>query len=229
MRVGARARLEAGGAAALDHGAVVAGAVAGVDQRERLAGELGERDARPPGQGMVARHRHHRRLVAQRLALDARARLGAEPDREVEPAVGDLLGERAGAVLARPHPHRGTAAGELGQERLGDVVGAGREAEPQLAGLALGVAAHDLLHRGGGVDRRARGLERRRARLGQLDPRARAVEQADAELALEPRDLLAERGLRDVHARRGAAEVKLARERHECVQQPRVERHAPSL
>ena len=129
--------------------------------------------------------------------------------------------------LARTRAAAGGRANRT--RRLGDVVHAQGEAEPRLAGLALGVAA-------GAISSTAAAASTSRG-AGSTPPRppqsarlaSRAVEQADAELALEPGDLLAERGLRDVHARRGAAEVKLARERHECAQQPRVERHAPSL
>jgi hypothetical protein len=59
--------------------------------------------------------------------------------------------------------------------------------------------------------------------------RAGALEQPHADLALEPGDLLAERGLAHVQAGRRAAEVQLVGERDERAQQPRVERHARSL
>ena len=180
------------------------------------------------GQRVAGGDGHHGRLVAQPRADDALARLGAEPERQLQPAVGDLLGERAGAVLARAHAHARAPARELGEQRLGDVVGAGREPESQLAGLAPGVAEGCLGRRVGGLDGGARGREHRRPGLGQLHPRARAVEQPDAELALEPRDLLAERRLGHVQALGGAAEVQLVGERDERAQQPRVG-HARSL
>ena len=72
------------------------------------------------------------------------------------------------------------------------------------------------------------GRQHRRARLGQLDARARAVEQAHSELALEPGDLLAQSGLGDVQTLGGATEVQLVGEGDERAQQPRI-RHARSL
>ena len=60
-------------------------------------------------------------------------------------------------------------------------------------------------------------------------PVLRAVEQADADLALEPGDLLAQRRLGDVQSFGRSPEVQLLREHHERAQQPRVERHARSL
>ena len=79
MRVGPRARLEARGAAAVEDGAVVAGAVARVDLGEGLAGELGERDAVTARERVAGGDGQDHRLVAQALADDAVARLGAEP------------------------------------------------------------------------------------------------------------------------------------------------------
>ena len=111
--------------------------------------------------------------------------------------------------------------------RLGHVVRAGREAERQLARLASGVRAGGGRGGVGGADRGARRLEHGAARRRELDAMGRALEQAHGELALEPRDLLAQCGLRDVQALRRAPEVELLGEHHERPQQARV--HARSL
>ena len=178
---------------------------------------------------MVAGDSDHGLLVAQRLARDAVDRLGAEAERQLQAPVGHLLREHGGAVLARPHAHMRAAAGELRQHRLRQVVDTGREPEPQLAGLAARVAARDLLGGGRRVDCGPGRRDHRGAGLGQLDRRPRPLEQPHAELALEARDLLAERRLGDVQSRSGAAEVQFVRERHERPQEPRVGGHARSL
>ena len=51
--------------------------------------------------------------------------------------------------------------------------------------------------------------------IGQLDAVLRAIEEADAELALEPCDLLAQRRLSDVQPLSRAPEVELLCEHHE--------------
>ena len=61
-------------------------------------------------------------------------------------------------------------------------------------------------------------VEERAARGGELDAAVGAVEQHDVQLALELADLLAERGLRDAQARRGAAEMQLLRDGQEVAE-----------
>ena len=95
-------------------------------------------------------------------------------------------------------------------------VGGRHEADRQLTDLAAARAlrgAHRAL---------ASARARRRASARNAWPagvsstrRLRAVEQRDAQLLLELPDLLAERRLRDVQARRGPAEVQLLGDRHE--------------
>ena len=121
------------------------------------------------------------------------------------------------------------AAGELRQQCLRQVVRARRQPEPQLAGLAAGVAAGDLLGGGHRIDRGPRRCEHRGAGLGQLHLRPGPIEQPHAELVLEARDLLAERGLGDVQALGGAAEVQFVREGDERPEKPWVGGHARSL
>ena len=65
------------------------------------------------------------------------------------------------------------------------------------------------------------------AGLRHRDAAGRALDERHAELGLEAADLLRERRLRDVLARRGAREVALVRERDEVAQLAQI--HALSL
>ena len=64
---------------------------------------------------------------------------------------------------------------------------------------------------------------------GERDLPAVAHEQVGAEDALQIADLVAQRGLRDVEARRCPAEVQLLRDSKEIAQQPRLEIHSRKL
>ena len=77
--------------------------------------------------------------------------------------------------------------------------------------------------------RTRRTVELTEAGSAMLAPARTAVQAAHAELALEPRDLLAQRRLGDVQTLGGAAEVQLVGERDERAQQARVRPHARSL
>ena len=59
--------------------------------------------------------------------------------------------------------------------------------------------------------------------IGELNPAAGALQQGHAQLGLEPADLLAERGLRDVQSLRGTPEVELLGNRDEVLDQPEIE------
>jgi hypothetical protein len=108
-------------------------------------------------------------------------------------------------------------------------VDAWREPEPQLARLAAGQRAGERRGRIRSLDGGARGHEQLSPGLRQRDAPPGAGEQRHAELCLQPLDLLTQRGLGDVQARGGAAEVQLFGQHHERAQQPRVETHARSL
>jgi hypothetical protein len=64
---------------------------------------------------------------------------------------------------------------------------------------------------------------------GQLDPSARAQEQRRAERVLELADLVAQRRLRDVQPRGGAAEVEFLGDGQEVAEQARLEVDRPRL
>ena len=78
------------------------------------------------------------------------------------------------------------------------------------------------------ADRRQIGLRLPRQQQGSVAPH----EQGDAELLLQPVDLMADRGLGDVQFGRGAREAQVARRRLEgtqSVQRGQAERHAARL
>ena len=146
---------------------------------------------------------------------ERRIRLGTEADHQVELAAGECPHQRPRRVLAGAHPHPRATPGVLGQNRLGDVVHPGRYPEPQLPTLAARVGLGQLIHGVGCRHGRPGVHEQLRARLGERHVVARALEQFDAELELEPLDLLAQSRLRDSEALARPAEVELVGERGE--------------
>ena len=79
------------------------------------------------------------------------------------------------------------------------------------------------------VDRLILPFEEGPASGGERDLPAGAHEQVGAEDALQIADLVAQRGLRDVEARRCPAEVQLLRDSKEIAQEPRLEIHSRKL
>ena len=73
--------------------------------------------------------------------------------------------------------------------------------------------------------RRARATSRL-AGVGDRHLPRRPLDQRQADLVLEPADLLGERGLGDVLARRGAGEVALVGERDEVAELAKIHKHS---
>ena len=162
-------------------------------------------------------------LVRERLDRDRTAHvrrvdrgvddLVAHDRLHVEPAVVDRQGDHPRLELARAHrlddlggvlAHHAHAHARVAAAELGDEVDAGVVARgaPRAEG---GRPAAQLAHRDDGLARRLRRVERalgvraqRVAGLGRRQPAAHALEEAHAELGLQPADLLGDRGLRHV-------------------------------
>lgn len=167
------------------------------------------------GRDRVQRHllvaQRNRRVDVQQADVE---RAGVQPRQLLLDAV--LAGDERDAVGAlRAHERRDDPRPERAQVPEPD--------RPRLAG-------RDLPRRGDRgtqlPQRRAGAREQRLARGCERDRRAR--EQRHAELALEPRDLLAERGLGEVQPLRRAREVQLLADDHEGLQQPRVDAQSVS-
>ncbi len=197
-----------------------AGGLLAGEQHQRLGGQAAQRDAAQCGQGVADRDRGDRALAHHHLG----AQVVADLDRRAhQPDVDHAGAERAqlldGGALAQLDLDLGAAAAEAlddpghdRQQRRAD------EVDPQQARLA-GVDPP----RGGHGDvelgqHRPGVAQERLAGRGQLDAAAGAGQQADAELLLQAGDLLAERGLGDVQAGGGAAEVKLLGDGDEVAQ-----------
>jgi hypothetical protein len=122
-------------------------------------------------------------------------------------------------MLDRQHPDvrppRGEPRRELGDRAGGHVRG---DAQPEGAGLAGADPRHDALELLDALDDATRLVEQQRAGGRQLDAPRGADEQLDAQRGLERLDALAERRLRDVQARGGAAEVQLLGDGDEVAQ-----------
>ncbi len=168
---------------------------------------------------MAGRERHHdllleehrgRELVAQPVRVDGGERavqlVGAQ---HLQQPIGGLLdhvdldarvalverGQRAREVVVAGRPHR-----------------ADRDAPADDAGelLELGLQAVDLGEHAARVGEDDRPLGRH------VDPAAGPAQDLDAELALEPADLLGECRLREVQLLRGAGEAAVTGDRLQC-------------
>ena len=102
---------------------------------------------------------------------------------------------------------------ELGEQAGKPAAEAGAGAQPQRAGAAHGCAGA----RHGSEDGPRLG-EEPLALEGQRDAAGRAVDEQDAELALQTPELLADGGLHDVQPLGGTAEVQLLGDRDEVLE-----------
>ena len=188
---------------------------------ELLVGKLRHPQPAPPGERVIAWQDRHE-LLGDELAQDQP--LGLDPlghrqEGEVEHVVAEHLRELLARLLADGQLDPRVALVEHCQcqrhvHRSHRVHRAdGHVARPD---------AGERLHlRVGGVDLGqdpAGSRDERLARLGDRDPAGRALDQGEPDLLLEPADLLRERRLGDVLARRRPREVLLFGERHEVAQ-----------
>jgi hypothetical protein len=166
----------------------------------------------------------HERLDPQGLTAYSPHRLWVERQPDVNFPGEDAAGDGGAEHLARDDGHvrvvvldssEDRSEGlEAGRRGVGEADGPGdtRAGEAGVFGGAF--------ERG---ERQGRLLEERPARGGELDVAAVTREQVRAERLLELVDLVAERGLGDVEARRGPAEMELLRNGQEVAQQARLE------
>ena len=172
---------------------------------------------------MIGRQDHHE-LLGDELAQDQPLRLdplGHRQEGEVEHIVAQHLRELLARLLADGELDGGVALVEHRQrERHVHRSHRVHRADGHVAGPDAGERLHLRL---GGVDLGqdpARARHERLARLGDRDPPGGPLHQGEADLLLEPADLLRERRLGDVLARRGPREVLLVGERDEVAQLP---------
>jgi hypothetical protein len=164
------------------------------------------------------------RLPTQKLALDAGERLRVERDPDVDRAGEQAFWDRGAEELLSDH-------GQLGVVLLGCLEQGGQRVEAHHRGIAEpqrhnGVVAGEASVLGGALqrgERKRRLVEQRSARGGELDPSARAHEQRRTEGVLELADLTAQRRLRDVQARGGAAEMEFLSDGQEVAERARLE------
>ena len=154
--------------------------------------------------------------------------LGDRQESQVEHVVAEHLGQLLARLLADRELDAGVALVEHGQrqrhvDRPHRVHRADHHVARAHAGqrLHLGVGRVDL-----GQDP-ARARDQRLTGLGDRHPPGGALHQGEADLLLEPADLLGQRGLGDVLASRRAREVLLVGERDEVAQLPKF--HKQSL
>jgi hypothetical protein len=96
-----------------------------VDEREGLPAQLAQPDSLFRSEPVSRPDGRHGYLVPHPLAHDARSRLGAEAERQVQLARCDRFGQRARRILSHSDAHLSQPPGRLGQHRLSDVVHAG--------------------------------------------------------------------------------------------------------
>ena len=215
----ANPRLEAGGAAGALGERVAGGAAGALDPR--LVRQVEETDDALPGDGMRCGKHDTQRLFEQELELDPRVGgkgdvVVFEDDRQIELA-HTHAGERDERVgLGDRHVDLGPDRGEANErirddaDRCGrvrpDPQGRGRAVEFPELGLGLGEPLEDRL---GMLDQPPTGR-------GQLHAARASLEQRDARLGLELRQLLGDRGRREAERLGGpgdrAAEGHLAQD-----------------
>ena len=212
------------GAAAEGDDRVVQGGVgvARGDEHPR-GGEPLERQPRLDGVRAARRDHGDGGLAAERRDPQAGDGRGQGHDRDVEPALADVVEEAPRRRRLEPHLDVGGHRGEPAQ-RARDRARQRRRrvADPQphrrpCRGRARGATGHLGL-----LEDPPRLLEHRGAGLRQLDAAVGPLQEPDPELGLELADLLAHRGLRDVQALGRAAEVQLLGDGDEVAEVPEL-------
>ncbi len=176
---------------------------------QRLAGEVGPAHRGAAGERMRAVE-HNAEALAVGLAEDEAGHWRRrEHDAEIEPPVRQFIDQRVRHHLAQAQGGGGKRihepTGEAGDDGLRRVH---HEAERQLADLAgagaAGVAAGALET----VEHLARIGEEALAGMGEADLAGMPLHQAHAERLFQRHDLPAQRRLREMQPRRGAAEMQ---------------------
>ena len=159
------------------------------------------------------------------MALDP---LGHRQEGEVEHVVAEHLGQLLARLLAHRELDAGMALVEHGQrERHVHRPHRVHRPDHHVAGAHAGERLHLGVGRVHLGEDPARAGDQRLTGLGDRHPPRGALDQGEAELLLEPADLLRERGLGDVLASRRAGEVLFVGERDEIAQLAKL--HKQSL
>ncbi len=176
----------------------------------------GQHDLERPA--VLQPHRRERRQPAARARQQHLAVAHEQPRFQPDPAfegrhhgevelVGEHhLGQHAAVALDDVQPHVGMARHEIVERRRQHRAGEGRhQADAQIAGDAPGEVARLLVGALELADRLDAALVVAQPRRRRLHPARRALEQLDAERALDRGDVLRNAGLRGVFARRPRA------------------------
>ena len=210
---------EAGRAAHLDGELVEFRRPRLLGEQEGLFGEVGDGDGVEVGEGVAGGDQDAEGVAAEQQRGDLRRGERGAADADVEAAVGELLVLLGDAGLDLVDDQAGVAGLDLVQDLGHGVVAGVDDGDAERGGGARGAAGGvgGALHVGEDLP----GLDQEHgAGGGQRDVVGAALEEADAELALEPLDLLAQRGLDDVLPLGRPAEVQLLRQRHEIAKLP---------
>lgn len=186
---------------------------------EGLVGEAADVDAPVPGQGMVLGERDQECLPRDDGLVEERILEREVEEADVEAPLVQRANEVVGRHLAQVDVHCRVCPSELAEQRRKRRVGrGGHEADGEAPDRPGPRPAHELdglLH----AREQPMGLsEEDLARLGQANRTPRAIEEPDAQLALESADLDTERRLRDAQTHRGAREAQLLGDGREVAQ-----------
>ncbi|RDI29801.1 hypothetical protein DFR72_105220 [Lentzea flaviverrucosa] len=217
-----------GGQRAVD---LVACAPVGVEVDERLAGQLGEFDGVPGGEGTVRCAGQHERLTGQGGHPQVvRHPVLTGDEREVETARAHLLDQFGVAGLAHPDLHTGVQLVEPRQHR-GQVhhVQALQAADGQRAAQQPLDGGDRVPGRLDAAQRPARLGQQRPSGLGQLDLAGGAQEQRRAQLDLQCADRRRETRLGDAQPVRGSGEMALLGDREEVFELPEFHDSSPAV
>ncbi len=177
-------------------------------EKQGLVGERGDGHALLAGEAVAFGDQHAQRVEPDQLGGHTRGRQGRPADADVQAAVGQLLVLLGCADLHLVDGQPRMALLDRAQDLRHRVVAGVDDARTQ-GGRGRGGGAGRLDGPADVVEDLAGLHQERRPGGGELDVVGAAVQQPHLQLALQTLHLLAQRGLHDVLARRGPAEMEL--------------------
>ena len=191
------AGIEAGAVAGGDGG--IAKAVAVAKKKKWIAAKIGELQRGTPGELVSFRQRGVEALGKERMKLEFVAADREGKDGEVHGAGAEAFEKNRGDLFGDGEMHFGKFAGEGGEARSEPIGGdGGNGADNDWAGFRLQALGELVFGAGEFVEDRTGAREKRFAQVRETDGTAQTIEQAAAEFGFELKDLLGERGLRNV-------------------------------
>ena len=191
------AGIEAGAIASGDGG--IAEAVAVAKKKKWIAAKIGELQRGAPGELVSFRQGGVEALGEERMKVEFVAADRKGEDGKVHGSSAESFKKNRRDLFGDGEMHFGKFAGEAGEARRKPIgCDGGNRADDDGAGFGLQALGELVFGAGEFVEDRTGAREKRFAQVREPDGAAEAIEQAAAEFRFELKDLLGERGLRDV-------------------------------